>query len=494
MCAPKAPAPPDPTKTAQAQTQQSIDTAIANNTMGMVNQRTPDGSLSYNIIGYYTDPSTGRQVPRYEAVTELSADAQALRDASNRGNLTLANLGADQAARAGDLLSRPMDMSSLPQRADRSGEQPVQYGSDLEAPQYSTQGTALPQYSQGAAIPGASQATALPGMSDRATLPDFTNIDSSAGLRTGYETDFSSDRKRVEDALFARLDPQLARSREDAERNLANRGIKLGSDEYDRTMRNLGQTENDARLATILSAGQEQSRLAGLTRDEATFGNQAKQQEYANRTGATEYGNQIGAQRYAMDEAARQYGDDRAIQLFGLGEDLRRYGDDQALTRYGLGEDRARYDDALAAQNYGLSEEQRRYGDTLRGQEFADRQAIQGRRDTLGTQQFNQRQAILDALDRSRAGALEETMAVRSAPINEISALLSGSQVATPNFSMAQPAQMATTDIAGLINQNYAQQQQNYQAKLAQQQAAMGGLFGLGSTLIGPGGWLGKAA
>lgn len=385
--------------------------------MGMVNQRTPDGSLTYNVVGYYTDPSTGRQVPRYEAVTELSGDAQALRDANNRGQLTLANLGADQASRAGDLLSRPMDVSSLPPRADRSGQQTAQYGAGLDTPEYSTQGAALPTYGQ------------------RQTLPS-----GSAGLRTGYETDFSADRKRVEEALFARLDPQLARSREDTERNLTNRGIKLGSDEYDRTMRNLGQTENDARISTILAGGQEQSRLAGLTHDEAAFGNTARQQELDNST-----------------------------------------------RLYGLGEDRGRYEDALGAQNYGLAEEQRRYGDTMAGQRFADQQAVQGRADNVSSQQFSQRQALLDALDNQRSRSMQEEFAVRNQPINEITALLSGAQVATPQFGIAQPAQMAATDISGLINQNYAQQQQAYQAKLAQQQAAMGGMFGLGSAaLLGP--------
>lgn len=353
--------------------------------MGMIDQRTPDGSLKYNIIGYMTDPSTGRQIPRYEAVTALSADAQALRDANNRGQLTLANLGADQASRAGELLSRPMDTSSLPQRADRSNQQVATYGQDLTAPQYST------------------------------------DIPSSAGLKTGYESDFSADRQRVEDALMARLNPQLEKDRARLETSLSNRGIKLGSAAYDRGMDENARTANDARYGAILNAGQEQSRLAGLTRDEATFGNSALQQELLNRTNATQYGN------------------------------------------------------------------------TMKSQGFADQQAIQGRADANTNNRWNQQQALLAALDNQRSGALQETMALRQAPINEITALLSGSQISTPQFQMAQPAQMATTDVAGITQQGYANQMAAYQQKMAQQQAMMGGLFGLGSAaLLGPvGGALG---
>ena len=434
MSKPKAPAPPDPKATAAAQTGQSVGTAVANTAMGQVNQVTPDGNLTYAQTGTYawTDPNSGKvyNLPQYTATTTLSADAQALRDASNRGNLALANLGADQAGRVGDLLSRPMDTASLPQRADRSGVTPAQYGADLNAPQYSTQGTALPGYS-----------TAQ-------NLPTLNGIEGSAGLRTGYNNDFSADRQRVEDALFERLNPQLDRQKQDLERNLSNRGIKLGSAEYDRAMNNYGKDVNDVRTSVLLNAGQEQSRLAGLARDEATFGNTALQQELGNRNTATQYGNQ------------------------------------NAQMLYGLGEDRARYGDTLAAQNYALSEDQRRYGDTMKGQSFADQQAIQGRSDANTNNQWNQRQAILDALDNQRSSAMQEQFALRNQPINEIVSLLSGSQIATPQFGIANPSQMATTDIAGINQQAFQNQQQNYATRMQGLSDLYGGLFGLGSAAI----------
>lgn len=69
-------------------------------------------------------------------------------------------------------------------------------------------------------------------------------------------------------------------------------------------------------------------------------------------------------------------------------------------------------------------------------------------------------------------------------PINQITALLSGSQVNNPNVSMAQPAQMPTTDNAGLINSNYAQQMAGWQQNQQNKQGLLGGLFGLGAAGI----------
>ena len=72
-------------------------------------------------------------------------------------------------------------------------------------------------------------------------------------------------------------------------------------------------------------------------------------------------------------------------------------------------------------------------------------------------------------------------------PINQIIGLLNGSQVQNPNVSMNQQGGAATTDVAGLINQNYGQQMQGYNQQMAQKNSLMGGLFGLGASAISGG-------
>lgn len=79
-----------------------------------------------------------------------------------------------------------------------------------------------------------------------------------------------------------------------------------------------------------------------------------------------------------------------------------------------------------------------------------------------------------------RGAAMDEV----NAPLNRIIGLLSGSQVQSPNVQIAQQSRMPTTDVAGLINQNYNQQLGAWQTDVANRQNLMGGLFGLGSAGI----------
>ena len=79
-----------------------------------------------------------------------------------------------------------------------------------------------------------------------------------------------------------------------------------------------------------------------------------------------------------------------------------------------------------------------------------------------------------------RSQGFNEALTERNQPINEITALLSGSQVQQPNFANTPNTGVAPTDYIGAVNNNYNAQAANHNAK-------MSGLFGLGSA--GLGGW-----
>lgn len=115
MNSPKAPAPPDPMKTAQAQSGMNIDTAIAQQLVNMTDQTGPDGGLSYSQNGFntYTD-SNGRtvRIPRFTATQTLSESGQRLHDINAQGQENLATLSRDQSARLGGLLDRPVDLNN----------------------------------------------------------------------------------------------------------------------------------------------------------------------------------------------------------------------------------------------------------------------------------------------------------------------------------------------------------------------------------------------
>jgi hypothetical protein len=79
---------------------------------------------------------------------------------------------------------------------------------------------------------------------------------------------------------------------------------------------------------------------------------------------------------------------------------------------------------------------------------------------------------------------MQEQYQQRNQPLNEISALMSGSQQQNPNWLNTPNSQIATTDFAGIMNQNFAQQSQNYQTAQSGWNATMGGLLGLGAGAL----------
>jgi hypothetical protein len=89
----------------------------------------------------------------------------------------------------------------------------------------------------------------------------------------------------------------------------------------------------------------------------------------------------------------------------------------------------------------------------------------------------------------ARGQANTELLTERNQPINEITALLSGGQVSMPQFNNVPQANVAGTDIAGMTYDSAAMNNANamarYNAKNQNYQAGMGGLFGLGSAVLG---------
>jgi hypothetical protein len=95
-----------------------------------------------------------------------------------------------------------------------------------------------------------------------------------------------------------------------------------------------------------------------------------------------------------------------------------------------------------------------------------------------------QNDAYNSLLLQGRGQAFGEAQATRNQPINEITALLSGSQVSQPQAANFNQSNIPTTDVAGLINKNYDQKLGAWQQQQAQSQSIMGGLFGLGSSFL----------
>jgi len=174
-------------------------------------------------------------------------------------------------------------------------------------------------------------------------------------------------------------------------------------------------------------------------------------------------------------------------------EDYRRQQLDTIMQRNQpqLDRDRAQLEQRLADQGIGMEDPAYRtamdqYGRTLNDFRLgADLQA-----GNSAAQQFG-----LEAQTRDRA--IAERANLRAQPINEVAALLgTGSGVQGPQFVNTPQSQVAPTDVSGNYWNSYAAQVQQQQNQQQQGNAALGGLFGLGSALIGGGlrsNWVGKA-
>lgn len=467
------PKPPDPKETSAASTSTNVGTAIANAMMGNVNQVTPDGSLTTQQTGTFkwNDPYTGKtyDIPTFTSTQTLSDQGQKIHDANNQAQLNLANLATSQSSRLQGLLGTPFSLDGAPTGGDASalkGPQYTQYGS---APSLMTSFGDAGNITNSIAGAGPIQST----FGDAGAInKDYrTTIDNAGDITKTYgANDFSADRTKVEEALMARMQPYLDKDRESLETSLANRGVRLGSSGYGSAKDDFGRQVNDARLANIVAAGQEQSRMVGMDRDRATFQNAAQGQQYSQNANDAAFANQ-GIQ---LGNAAQQqqYG-----QLMGRAQ----FSNDAQAQQYGQNANNAAFANSAQAQRYGQLLGRAQFGNDATQQNFANNFQVTGANNSLADQSFNADIAKMNAQNQQRQQYLSEQYALRNQPINEISALMSGSQVTQPNFVNTNMPSIPTTDVGGLINQNY----QNQLAAYQQKQAGWGGLLGGVGSILG---------
>lgn len=122
------------------------------------------------------------------------------------------------------------------------------------------------------------------------------------------------------------------------------------------------------------------------------------------------------------------------------------------------------------------------------------RQANDARYGAIMNAGQEQARLVAQAMARRQQGIQERT-ALRSQPLNEISALMSGSQVSNPQFNNVPQVQVNPADITGPTALQYQGKLAQYNAHQQSNNAMMGGLFGLGGAAAdfagGPGSFMG---
>ena len=102
--------------------------------------------------------------------------------------------------------------------------------------------------------------------------------------------------------------------------------------------------------------------------------------------------------------------------------------------------------------------------------------AAQGAFNDAATQRFNMNQSANSYLNNLRGSQMQEAYQARTQPLNELNALMSGSQATIPQFQAFQGSPVAASNIGQYISDNYKNQSQAAAATNA-------GIFGLGGGL-----------
>lgn len=471
-----APPPPDYAALAVQQGQENRDTAQYNAELNRVNQYTPDGSLTWSS----TIGADGK--PVWSQTTALSPEQQKLYDTQNQ--LSQQYLGTAQSAvdRVAQAMGQPMDMSGVRQPAyydgtGTSAKVNTPYTDIGTGPQFQTVGSG-PQFQTSLGMdPGSGMPTA-PKLT-AASAGGITGTFDTSGVRALPGNIDDTSRRRVEEALMSRLNPQYERDEQALRTRLLNSGIEVGTDAYNREMNNFSQRLNDARMQSVLAGGQEESRQVGLQQ-----GLQGQEFNQAYQKGKFSQDADMAMAANALTAA----GINNSAQL--------------GLYNAQLGAQNQKFTQGLAAGNFGNQWGQQAYQNQLTGAGFNNNAAQQGFSNAVtgagfannaadaATQRQLQIDQLTNAMGQSNATfnnqtaqqAMQMQAYLRQLPLNEANALRSGGQVQGPQFGSYYTNNAAAAPIldAGIA-------QGNYDAQMTQQKQSgfnslLGGMAQLGSA------------
>lgn len=266
--------------------------------------------------------------------------------------------------------------------------------------------------------------------------------------------DFSADRFRVEDALFSRLNPQLARDQAALENRLANQGIVRGSEAWTAEMNAMSQRINDARTSAVLNAGQEQSRLFGMDLSAGQFANQARGQSFSEQQALGSFANAAQQQDFAQRATERGMFTSEAAQAAAFANAAQQQAFGQRAAD-------AAFANAAQQQQFGQNAQQAQFGNDTRNLGFQQSLQSAALQNAAQAQGFGQNVAAGQFTNEAQQAAFAQNQA----------------QLAAQNAAQAQGFGQNAQQLAA---QNAAQAQQFGQnaQQLAAQNAGQAQLFG----------------
>lgn len=522
MCAPSAPPPPDPVRTAQAQGALNKETAQYQTQLNMVDQSGPFGSLAYRptgdqiqttqfdqdaydkdlnhwrVVGLGGTPNeqwakpdasgekyltTINEGPRYEAVTTLSPEQQQLADQRFGLNTSLLDVGQNQLNRVDNALSSPMSMQNLPSlqvqvpgiqgagQISRVGNTPQQQtsfnsggnvGNVGNGPQMQLSNN-IPQLSGGFNTgPALQRAGSGPQMARTGAAPQLGGSFNRGGAASDIgNDDYGDDRMRVEQALMDRMQPYMDQRREQERTRLINQGFSdPNSEGYSDAMDEVYRAENDARLGAILNAGQEQERLFGMELAGTGFNNQAQAQRYGQNLTAQDFQNNARLQQQQSQMAAKGFNNQVSQAEYANNMAGMQANNAAAGQQFGQNMTAQDFQNQARQQAFANSQEARDFNNQARQQQYAN---------TVGATGFNN-QAQQQRFGQNATQAAFGNDARNQGFQNQLAATGFNNQAQSQQFGQNVAQQQAATARAEHINRA---RQQAIQERVMQRQMPM---------------------
>lgn len=214
----------------------------------------------------------------------------------------------------------------------------------------------------------------------------------------------------------------------------------------------------------------------GIAAQQAT--NAAQQQQFSQNALAMQAYNDAQGQAFDQSLAAGGFANAAQSQANTQNAQAAQFANNTEQLRRQYGLDRMSALNAAQGQAFDQNAQQAAFQNAAIGQNnAADLQSAQFKNQTR-QQRFDNRVTEAGFQNANREAGLQERLALRNQPINEISAFMGGSQVNVPQFQSMYRQGIDPAPVGDYVYQSA-------QMDAANSQAAMSGLFGLGSSLMG---------
>jgi len=454
---PDAPATPDYAAAATAQGQANKETALL---QGYLNNPNVSGPLGGQTVTF--DPITNQPT----ITQNLTPTAQATLEAQQRVQKGLANLGETGLTTAQNIISKPFEYTGPGITTSLADSGKIQGAPDLF--KYGT-ASSIAADKYGLAQGG------VEGVNLQKSLDNIGKINQDLNAQN-YLANNKLDLSNVaqmpvnagttgQAAIMARLAPQLERQQKFNAQNLANQGLVVGGEAYKNAMLDQSQQQND--LLT-------QAALQGISLDTAAnqqgfnqalatgqFGNTGTQQNFGNALAAQQAQNAAQGQGFNQQLQSGQFGNQAQLASFGANLQNQQAQNQAIAQNFGQG---------LTASNAANAAIQQNQNTAAQQQQLANAAQLQQYNQNLGAAQFGNSAATQD---------LQTQLALRNQPLNEITGLMSGSQLQMPQFQGYNPTSIAPAPVFAGAQAQGAADMQKYGIQQSGANATTSGLFSL---------------